>query len=146
MTIPALSEDFDNQKKLIMQISREMALVKSRDQLDSLISSFLKEIIGYKYATVFVLGDDGREITNFLKECGDTENRNQFSARILTGKIPFDHKINNLQVQSRQPIIDFDELVLSGNTEPYLTDAGIAENFNVGTFHLYQGTAIFEVL
>jgi formate hydrogenlyase transcriptional activator len=146
MTIPIQSEkEFKNQQELIMQISREVALVKNRDQLDNLIGGFLKETIGYQYSTIFVLSNDGREITDFLKECGDSENRNQFSERILTGKIPFDHKVNTLRVQARQQIIDFDELVLSGNTEPYLAGAGISENLAACVFHLYQGTAIIGV-
>jgi formate hydrogenlyase transcriptional activator len=145
MTIPLPSGEFDNQQQLILQLSQEIALIKNRDQLDSLISSSLKETIGYQYSTIFVLGDDGREITNFLKECGDTENRNQFSERILTGKIPFDHTINNFQVQNRQQIIDFDELVQSGNTGTYLKGEGIAENVDSYTFHLHQGTSIIGV-
>lgn len=145
MTIPLPSEEFDDQQQLITQLGREITLIKNRDQLNSLISSSLKKTIGYQYATIFVLENDGREITNFLKGCGDTEDSNQFSERIFTGKIPFDHRINNLQVQARQQIIDFDELVLSENIEPYLTSAGIAENFDACTFHLYEGTAIIGV-
>jgi formate hydrogenlyase transcriptional activator len=145
MTTPLTLGDFDNQQQLILELSREIASIRNRDQLNSLISSSLKEAIGYQYATVFVLGNDGREITNFLKGFGDTENSNHFSEKIFTGKIPFDHRINNLQVEARQQIIDFDELVLSGNIEPYLTGAGIAENFDACTFHLYEGTAVIGV-
>ena len=79
MTKPLPPREFDDQLQLIMQLGHEIALIKNRDQLESLISSFLKEIIGYQYATIFVLGDDGREITNLLKECGNPEDGNQFS-------------------------------------------------------------------
>ncbi|MDP9076750.1 MAG: sigma 54-interacting transcriptional regulator [Bacteroidota bacterium] len=145
MTKPVSAEELDSEDQLIIQLGREIALIKNRDQLNSLISSSLKETIGYQYSTIFVLGCDGREITNYLKDCGETENNNQFSDKIFTGKIPFDQRINNLQVQVRQPIIDFDELVLSGNIEPYLAGTGISENFDAYTFHLYEGPAIIGV-
>jgi hypothetical protein len=140
-----LSEELEEQQQLIKQLGREIALIKNRDQLANLIGFSLKKMVGYQYSTIFVLADDGTEITNFLKECGDTASRNQFSERILTGKIPFDYKMNNLLVQDHHQIIDFDEVVLSENSEPYLTSAGIAEIFDVCVFHLHQGNAIIGV-
>lgn len=144
MTTSLTSGKFDEQQ-LILQLSREIALVKNREHLGDLINGYLKGTIGYLYATIFVLSGDGKEITNFLKEYGCSAESNQFSERILTGKIPFDHKINSLRVLEHQEIVDFDELVLSGNMRPYFTSPEITEIFDARTFHLYQGTSIIGV-
>jgi hypothetical protein len=39
MMIPLTLEEFDNQQQIVLQLSREIALIKNRDQLNSLISS-----------------------------------------------------------------------------------------------------------
>lgn len=145
MTTQVSSEDFENQQQLIIRLGRDIALIQNREQLDGLINGSLKEIIGYDNATIFILSDDGREITNFLKDFGGTEGRNQFSEVLLTGKIPFDHKINNLQTHAPQYIVDFDELVLSGNIDPYLANPAITEHAKAYSFHLFQGNAAFGV-
>jgi formate hydrogenlyase transcriptional activator len=132
-------------QQLILQLSQDIALIKNREQLDSLINGVLKEKIGFQHSTIFVLKHDGREISNFLKDYGDAENRNQFSETIYTGKIPFDHKLNGLQLQPHQQIVDFDELVLSENTEPYLAGPEISTNAKAYTFPLFHGSSIIGV-
>jgi formate hydrogenlyase transcriptional activator len=145
MTKPITPEEFDNQQQFIMRLSHDIALIKNREQLYSLINGFLKETIRFQYSTIFILNNDGREILNFLKDYGDIEDRSQFSETIFTGKIPLDHKINHLQLQPHPPVIDFDELVLSGNIEPYLANPDIADNTKGYTFNLFQGSAIIGV-
>jgi formate hydrogenlyase transcriptional activator len=132
-------------QQLILQLSQDIALIKNREQLDSLINGALKDKIGFQHSTIFVLKNDGREISNFLKDYGDPENRNQFSETILTGKIPFDHKINDLQLPPQQQIVDFDELVGSGNVEPYLAAPPISTNAKVHIFPLFHGSSIIGV-
>ena len=41
--------------------------------------------------------------------------------------------------------VDFDELVLSENVEPYLFDPGLSNDFRAYTFHLLQGKAVIGV-
>jgi transcriptional regulator with GAF, ATPase, and Fis domain len=136
------SDEFANQQQFIMRLGQDIASIKNREQLDSLINGCLKEKFGFQHATIFVLKNDGREISNFLKDYGELENRDQFSEVIFTGKIPFDHKINTLQIQQHQQMVDFDELVLSCNVEPYLADACNAEAY---TFPLLQGSSAIGV-
>jgi len=139
------SDEFESDQELIKQLGRDIALVQNREQLDSLINGSLKETIGFSHSTIFILNNDGREICNFLKDYGDAANRDRFSEIIFTGKIPFDHKINDLQIQAHQQIIDFDELVLSRNVGPYLATPCIADNEKASTFNLFQGNAIIGV-
>jgi transcriptional regulator with GAF, ATPase, and Fis domain len=139
------SDEFESELELIIQLGRDIALIQNREQLDSLINGSLKEIIGFSHTTIFILNNDGRETCNFLKDYGDQANRNRFSEIIFTGKIPFDHKINNLQMQTHQQIVDFDELVLNGNVESYLSAACITGNKKAKAFNLYHGNAIIGV-
>ncbi|AYL96936.1 sigma 54-interacting transcriptional regulator [Mucilaginibacter celer] len=136
---------FNTQDQIITQLGWEIASIKNRDQLNNLLGSSLKRIVEYQYTTIFMHGDDGKELINFLQQSGDKENPNQFSERIFNGKIPFGHDINPPQVQPPQPIIDFDELVLNGNAGPYLINGEIDETFDFYTFNLRQGTAIIGV-
>lgn len=139
------SIEFDNQQELILQLGKDIALIKNREQLATLITGTLKNIIGYRYSTIFVLGNDGREISNFLKKSDDTENSSQFADTIFTGKLPFDRKINNLHIQVHPKIIDFDELIRTGNIEPFLSADITTGHAQAYTFHLFEGTAIIGV-
>jgi len=125
-----LPKDFKEQDHLIVQLGREIALIKDRAQLTHLLSNSLKRMIGYQYATIFTRADDGKAITNFLPGYEGKENPDQFDPpRALTP----------------QPGVDFDELVLNGNISPYLRNEGTEEIFGVQSFNLHQGTAIIGV-
>jgi formate hydrogenlyase transcriptional activator len=145
MTRQVSFEEFESQHELITRLGRDVALIKNREQLDSLINGSLREIIGFSHSTIFILNNDGREICNFLKDYGDTENRNRFAEIIFTGKMPFDHKINDLQMQANQQIVDFDDLVQSGNIGPYLAAPVLSDNVKAFTYRLFQGNAIIGV-
>ncbi|HMI60823.1 MAG TPA: sigma 54-interacting transcriptional regulator, partial [Puia sp.] len=128
-----------------MQLGQDIAMIKNREQLDSLINGSLKEKIGFQHSTIFLLKNDGREISNFLKDYGDSESRGQFSETILTGKIPFDHKINDPAIQPHQWIVDFDELFRNGNVEPYLAGCEMKTHVKAYTFPLLHGSSTIGV-
>jgi formate hydrogenlyase transcriptional activator len=117
------SQEFDTQQQLIMLLGQEIAAIKNREQLDSLIKGSLKEKIGFKHSAIFVSKNDGRELSNFLKDYGDIENRNHFP----------------------EIIVDFNELVLSEDTEPYLAGPAMRGNDRVYTFQLFQGSSMIGV-
>ena len=70
MTRQVSTDEFENEQELIKQLGREIALVQNREQLYRLINGYLKEIIGFSHSTIFILNNDGREISNFLKGYG----------------------------------------------------------------------------
>ncbi|HTI07464.1 MAG TPA: sigma 54-interacting transcriptional regulator [Puia sp.] len=132
-------------QQIIVQLGQDIAMIKNREQLDNLINGSLKEKIGFQHSTIFILKNDGREISNFLKDYGGSESRGQFPETILTGKIPFDHKINDPAIQPHQRIVDFDELVRNGNVEPYLAGCEMKTNAKVYTFPLLHGSSTIGV-
>jgi transcriptional regulator with GAF, ATPase, and Fis domain len=132
-------------QQFIMRLGHDITMIKNREQIDFLLNVILKETIGFESATIFVLNNDGRSLSNFLKDYAKAKETNPFTDTIFTGKVPLDHKISSAATPIQRQVVDFDELLLSGNIEPYMSEHTRSAHELVSTFPLHQGNGVIGV-
>jgi len=132
-------------QQFIIRLGHDISMIKNREQIYLLLNGVLKEAVGFESATIFVLNKDGRSLNNFLKDYANAKETNPFTDTIFTGKVPLDHNISGAKTHIQQQVVDFDELLLSGNVEPYLSKHSRNARELVSTFPLYQGSAVIGV-
>jgi len=129
-------------QQFILQLGRDITVLKNREQIDDLINVVLRERIKFQEATLFVLHNSGRSLTNFLKDTGNGEDLKPFAESIFTRTIPISPKTGAINTANRQEVVDFDEMLATGNTEPYFLTGSAPDPESVLAFPLYEGNAV----
>jgi formate hydrogenlyase transcriptional activator len=135
----------ESERKFLLTYSLGLASVKTKENLLKIINGQLKELLKFKYATIFLASGDRRSVDDFLSGPGSWPGGNPFCKQMDTGKLPGNNSLNN------QPLLDsvnlvifnFDGVLETGNVSAYLNDGGNKELIEGLVLKLYQeGTAI----
>ncbi|PWV56829.1 sigma 54-interacting transcriptional regulator [Chitinophaga sp. S165] len=135
MSNQSTTRSIDNYQNLILSITRDIATVQNREDLNKLIKGTLSPVLGFTHSTVFILNNEGSEIINFLDNYSNI--RDGYQEPVFIGKIPFSHKAN--AGSAIRHFFDLDDLVQKGNIAPFLTSSDAPEYGSFLTFELVKG-------
>ncbi|MNX45978.1 Formate hydrogenlyase transcriptional activator [compost metagenome] len=127
-----------NTNDVFLQLNLDFLRIRSPKQLIHLFNNRLKDLFGYRYATIFLKSPDSASLFNCLSEWVTEKQQDPFSRSVLLNFL--DQMGNN-----SQPGINFGLIqpVFVKEIKPYLSNDQQQEKWKALTLDLYDGEKLF---
>lgn len=123
--------DRDNEKATLLALSKEIAVVRNKQELHQLINEKLKKLLPISHIITFSISEDGKWYSAYSLDPASVSTGHQQYATITSSQYLVDDGILNLVLASDKPLVyDLDEVVKRPNVPAYLQmnhDVGVKE-------------------
>lgn len=111
----------EREKSFLVEFSREVAAVRSKDELQLAISRVLREVLSMKLAMIRILEDDDVTLSPYMYDESVFDNDNS-TFRVLASKnIDINEELSARVLKSEAPVIfNVEQEMQQGNKSPYI--------------------------